>query len=89
MVCPKCGEYTTSNIRCSECETKYIQITQQPIPSELIGLLEAECLENLPVCEVTDLQREQAQKSELHKRGDMVLVWVNAGDLMMAGVRRF
>ena len=31
--------------------------------------------------EVTKAQREQAQNSELHKQGDMILIWVNEGDL--------
>lgn len=35
----------------------------------------------IPVCEVTDAQREQALKSELYKKGDMRIVWVNEGDM--------
>jgi hypothetical protein len=35
----------------------------------------------IPACEVTKAQREQAQNSELHKQGDMILIWVNEGDL--------
>lgn len=35
----------------------------------------------IPACEVTKAQREQAQNSELHKQGDMILIWANEGDL--------
>ena len=58
--------------------------------SLLIGGLEVlPPLEHLRACEVTDGQRKQARESELCKRGDMVLVWVNEGDLIAAGVQHF
>ena len=40
-----------------------------------------EVIRYIPACEVTKAQREQVQNSELHKQGDMILIWVNEGDL--------
>jgi hypothetical protein len=38
-------------------------------------------MEYLPVTEITQSQREQAQNSDLYQRGDMRLVWVNESNL--------